>query len=210
MSNKLNQNLPTIIIGAGGHARMLADTIKASGGNILGFTDLEIKSGTNIFDDFNVLGTDDILDDFATDEIEVTIGVGFLPKKNWRKAIFEKISYKGFKIKTVIHPSVTLGSYILLGEGCQLIAGAIIQTGCKIGKNVIVNTGASIDHDVTIGDFCHIAPGATICGDVKIGENCFIGAGATIIQGINIGHNVTVGAGVLVRSDLSSESTYKG
>ncbi|MCB0742534.1 MAG: acetyltransferase [Ignavibacteriae bacterium] len=210
MSNKMNQNLPTIIIGAGGHARMLADTLTASGANILGFTDLEIKAGTKIFEDYIVLGSDNILDDFSIDEIDVAIGVGFLPQKNWRKAIFEKIRNKGFKIRTVIHPSVIIGSNILLGEGVQLIAGTIIQTGCKIGKNVIINTGAKIDHDVTIGDFSHIAPGATICGDVKIGENCFIGAGSTIIQGINIGHNVTIGAGVLVRADIASHEIYIG
>jgi len=34
-----------------------------------------------------------------------------------------------------------------IGESVQIMAGAIVQTGCVIGDNVIINASAMLDQD---------------------------------------------------------------
>src|SRR5579883_2905848 len=81
----------------------------------------------------------------------------------------------------VLRPTATIAhSGVTMGEGGQVMAGAVIQPDVRIGANAVVNTRASVDHDCILGDHCHIAPGAVLCGAVTIGEDTHIGAGATI------------------------------
>lgn len=68
-----------------------------------------------------------------------------------------------------------------IGEGCQIMAGAVIHA--PLGKHVIVGNNAVVSHDCEIGDFAFIGPGAVICGGARIGTGAFIGAGAVVVPG---------------------------
>ena len=68
----------------------------------------------------------------------------------------------------------------VVGDGTVVMAGAIVQPGCRIGRHVILNTGCSIDHDCVIGDFVHIAPGARLCGNVNVGDGSLVGVAVGI------------------------------
>lgn len=87
---------------------------------------------------------------------------------------------------------------VILGNACQIMAGAIVQPGALIGHNVLINTGAQVDHDCVIGNYTHIAPGAILCGNVTLGEDCQIGAGAIIVQGVTLDAGTKIPAGTLV------------
>jgi sugar O-acyltransferase (sialic acid O-acetyltransferase NeuD family) len=126
------------------------------------------------------------------------------------QAVFEKFKGKGFTFATIVHPSAVVASDVALGEGAQIMAGAIIQPGSRIGMNTIVNTKASVDHDCLIGDHVHLSPGVTLSGDVRIYNGVHIGTGATVIQGITIGANSLVGAGSVVIADVPSEIRVLG
>ena len=89
-----------------------------------------------------------------------------------------------------------------LGEGVQVMVGAIIHSGSQIGSNTIINTQASVDHDCRIGQHVHLAPGVDVCGNVCIEELGHVGAGAKILQSIRIGSRTLVSAGTLVKSDI--------
>lgn len=195
----------TIILGAGGHACVVADALITSHCNVIGFTDNAVPVGQVVFDDIHVLGTDDIILEQKSEDIMLAMGLGFLPGNNLRYELFKKVKAWGYKFRTIIHASAVIGKQVTINEGTQIMAGVTIQPNVKIGSNVIVNTAANIDHDTIIGDHCHIAPGSTICGDVSIGDKCFIGAGATIIQGVDIGDNVIVPAGETVRKNILSD-----
>jgi acetyltransferase-like isoleucine patch superfamily enzyme len=97
-----------------------------------------------------------------------------------------------------------------LGDGAQIMAGAILQTGVRVGRNVIVNTRAVIDHDSCLADHVHVATGAILAGGVKVGEASHIGAGATVIQEITIGRAVLVAAGAVVVSDVADDASVAG
>ena len=125
-----------------------------------------------------------------------------------RKRIAEEVLGE-IEYVTVISDSAIISNYDI-GEGSQILHGAVIQIDTKIGKHCIVNTAASIDHDCILEDFSFIGPNATLCGGVKIEECTFIGAGAVILPYVKIGKNCMIGAGSVVTKDIPDNSTAYG
>ena len=138
-----------------------------------------------------------IVTDGLWSECDLINGVGGKERRN----VYERYCLK-HKFLDVTHPTAIHTGNIEFGNGHQIMAGAVIQPGVKIGKNVLINTRASIDHDCTIGDHTHIAPGVIVCGGVKIGKECFIGAGTTIIQNVTIEDNSFIPAGSIITKDV--------
>lgn len=196
-----------VIIGASGHARVIADIVISSGDEIVGFLDdnMDIQ-GSVIFEDKIVLGTTKEEDVEKYKDNYFIIGIG---SNRVRKLISEK--YSNLKWYTAIHPNAIIGSNIEIGEGTVLMAGTVINTGTKIGKHCIVNTCSSLDHDNILEDFVHISPGAHLAGTVKIMEGTWICAGVTVINNITIGSNNVIGAGATVIKNIEEENcTYIG
>ena len=157
-----------------------------------------------------VLGSDNLIEKYFPDAIELANGVGSISSLVKRKATYDKFKSKGYKFSTVIHPTAIIADDVEIGEGVQIMAGVIIQTGCKIGDNTIINTGAVVEHDCIIEKHVHIAPGAVLSGGVRIGTMTHVGSSATIIQGIEIGANCLVGAGSVVIQNVPDNSKALG
>lgn len=190
-----------IILGAGGHAKVLADTLLIRGIPILGFTSPHEES-VPIMCDVHRLGNDEVILQYSPDKVRLVNGVGSAGSPTLRQRLFQQFKSSGYSFLSVMHPSATLSPECYLSEGVQIMAGAIIQVGSCIGCNSIVNTKASVDHDCTVGEHVHIAPGVTISGGTKIGHGVHIGTGANVIQGISIGEGSVIGAGALVIRDV--------
>jgi len=195
---------PKIIIGAGGHARVLISVLKTLNINILGIVDVEFNKIGNRLKDIPVLGNDDKILSYLPDDIELVNGIGSVSSTEKRKDIYAKFKNDGYSFANIVHPSAIIMNEVTLGEGVQIMAGVIVQTGCVIGDNAIVNTGAIVDHDCIIGDHVHLAPGVVLSGGINIGDMTHIGAAATVIQGVEIGQRVVVGAGAVVITDIPS------
>ncbi|WP_107942127.1 acetyltransferase [Metasolibacillus fluoroglycofenilyticus] len=194
-------NKPLIVIGNGGHAAVLTEILIAQGQDIIGFT--APQEEYNRFG-LNYLGTDQIIAQYATEKVELVLGIGMLKPSSLREKVFKVLKEKGYRFKSVIHPSTIIAPSAILGEGVQLMAGVIIQTATVIADNTIINTSAMIDHDGMIGAHVHIAPGTKISGAVRIGNSTHIGTGTIIIQGIRIGENCLIGAGSVVVKNMNS------
>ena len=196
-----------IIIGAGGHARVIADIIKKSGDEIVGFLDDNADiQGKTIFDGKIVLGDTSEESVKKYSDCYFIIGIG---SNRVRKIISEK--YSNLKWYTAIHPNAIIGSNVEIGEGTVLMAGTVINIGTKIGKHCIVNTCSSLDHDNLIEDFVHISPGAHLAGTVKVMKCTWICTGVTVINNITIEKNNIIGAGSVVIKDITTENgTYVG
>lgn len=203
-------DLPVIVLGAGGHAKVVIDTLLASGATILGITDRDPKTHGESILGIPVLGGDDTLSGHPVGSIVLANGIGSTGKITTRRRTFESFKEKGYEFLTVIHPSAILAGDVTLGEGAQVMAGAVLQPGVRIGRNAIVNTRASVDHDCVIGEHTHIAPGATLSGGIKTGEAVHIGAGATVIQGLQIGAGSVAAAGSVVLEDIPAGATVAG
>ncbi|MDD5170871.1 MAG: acetyltransferase [Syntrophales bacterium] len=203
-------NLPVIIIGAGGHAKVLISTLKAIQADIIGLTDVAFDQSDIALRDLPVLGNDDKVLAYAPDRVTLVNGIGAVSSTAKRLNIYEKFKKHGYSFLTVIHPSAIIMDDVSLAEGVQVLAGAVIQTGCAVGINAIINTGAIVDHDSMIGEHVHIAPGVVLSGGVHVGTMAHIGTAATVIQGIRIGEAAIIGAGAVVIKDIPAGATAFG
>lgn len=195
-----------VIVGYGGHAKSVADSINAAGQyEIAGYTDIENKGGKDI----EYLGTDDVLPDLYNDGIRnAALGLGYLGKSVVRDRIYEKLCGIGFSLPVIIDPSAVIASDTMIREGTFVGKKAIVNAGTSIGKMCIINTGAIIEHGNVINDFTHIAVGAVLCGGIRIGSHCLIGANATVLQGLQIGNNTIIGGGSMVLRNVGSDVVY--
>lgn len=202
--------LPVIVIGGGGHSRVLIDSLLRQSHKVLGFTDIEPQVQLSSFRGIPCLGNDGIINNYAPSEIGLVNGMGSIGSVDLRKRIYETFIAKGYSFPSIIHPSAIIASDVIFGEGVQVMAGAIIQTSCRIGNNTIINTRASVDHDCVIGANVHIAPGVTLSGGITVGDSVHIGCGATIIQQVNLHESSIIGAGAVVLNDVPAHRTYVG
>lgn len=199
---------PYVIIGGGGHAKVLIDMLQEHNVNIIGYT--EINEIHEKILGVPCIGNDDEIFKYKIEEIYLVNGLGSTGDNTYRKMIFEKFIGKGYLFPSVVSMAASLSGNITVGSGVQIMRGALIQPGVALDDNTIVNTGAVIDHDCIIGKHVHIAPGVTISGGVTIDDMSHIGTGAKIIQGINIGREVLVAAGAVVINNISEKTCVKG
>ncbi|MBP3366679.1 MAG: acetyltransferase [Treponema sp.] len=201
---------PIIIIGAGGHAKVLFDVLRQQNRKIIGFVDKnKVLNGTYICG-IPVLGNDEVLNCYNCSDILLVNGIGSVGSMELRKRIYNNYKKNGFCFETVVHNSAVISSNAILEEGCQILAGAVLSYGCKIGANSIINTKASVDHECIIGRHVHIAPGCTICGGVAVGNETHVGSGSTVIQLCKIGSCSLIGAGSLVLKDIPANARAYG
>ena len=199
---------PLILIGGGGHAKVVASTLMEMKISILGFVDPAPAHATLL--GLPHLGGDDAVLAHAPTEILLAQGLGCTRPDPRRAAVFNHFKSLGYSFITAIHPATSVATDVEIGEGTVILAGAIVQPGTRIGLDCILNTRCSVDHDCHIGPHNHIAPGTTLSGSITTGPNCHIGAGATIIQGLSIGENSLVGAGSTVLRSVPPDTTVFG
>lgn len=191
-----------ILLAAGGHGAVVLDTLICAGSRVAGIIDPGKAPGSVVFG-VSVVGNDEWLDHHANpDSVLLANGAGARPGVNLRFRLFDGRKRAGYTFISVRHPSATVGQDVVLSEGCQLLAGTVVQCRAVVGVNVVVNTQASVDHDCVIDAHAFIGPGATLCGEVRVGEHAFIGAGAVILPGISIGREAIIGAGIIVTRDV--------
>jgi sugar O-acyltransferase (sialic acid O-acetyltransferase NeuD family) len=200
--------LPVIVVGGGGHAKVLVSTLLLQHRRVLGFVDP--KPGLAPLLGIAHLGDDAAVFLHPPDQVLLVNGVGSIDSTVSRRAVYEKFREKRYVFATVIHPSAIIAPDVQIDDGVQVMAGAVVQVGSRLSANVIVNTGARVDHDCSIEAHAHIAPGVTLSGNVHIGEGAHIGTGASVIQRINVGAGGIVGAGAAVIGDVPAGVTVFG
>lgn len=202
---------PLVLLGAGGHARVLAALAYASGYSMIGVCDPTLAmNGITRWEGLDVLGDDSALDRMPPERVALVLGIGQLATGKLRERTHTLWRARGYDFPPLVHPSAWVAPGVLLCDGVQVMAGVIVQPGCAIGENSIVNTRAGIDHDCIVGRNVHVAPGATLCGNVTVEEGAFIGSGATVIQGLCVGARAVVGAGVTLVKSVKPESITIG
>lgn len=188
-----------LVIGGGGHAKVLIEMLVQQSAELIGFTDVVERRA--IFG-CPYLGEDDEILSYAPDKVMLVNGLGSTGNSSLRQRVFQSFKEKGYKFATLVHPKAIVSPSAVLNEGVQVMAGAVIQTDAVVGKNTIINTRASVDHDCILGDHVHIAPGVSLSGSVTVADGSHIGTGAVVIQGVRIGRNSIVGAGAVVTRDV--------
>lgn len=203
-------NFPVLVLGAGGHAKVLIEALSAASVEIIGVVDPDPGLMGMTVLGVRVLGDDREVLKYSSGAVRLVNGLGSIGLPTRRQSLFEQFKDQGYIFETVVHPSAVVATDAQLGEGCQVMAGVVIQPGCRVGENAILNTRVSIDHDCCIGDHVHIAPGSVLSGNVSVGKSTHIGTGSILIQSINVGYHTVVGAGSVLLKDVPSGVTVYG
>lgn len=191
-----------IIIGAGGHAKVIADIVRCRGDRVLGF--LDDAAHSNEVAGFPVLG---MVESYANyPGAEFVIGIG-------NAAVRRRIAGQMGDVKwyTAIHPAAVVSDLdVSVGDGSVVMANAVINPGAVIGRHCIINTAAVVEHDNQIGDFAHISVGARLAGTVSIGKETWVGIGSVVSNNLNICGGCMIGAGAVVVKSITEPGTYVG
>lgn len=191
-----------VVIGAGGHAKVVISALRASGHEPIAVLDDDpAKRGSSVLG-VTVRGALHLLAEMRCDGAVMAVG-----DNRTRKRIVSEVNVRWV---TVIHPAAYVDPTAQVAAGTVVFAGAIIQPDTVVGEHSIINTAASVDHDCIIGDFTHLAPGVRLAGDVRIGEGTLMGIGSVAIPGVRIGNWVTIGAGAAVIGDITSDTVASG
>jgi UDP-perosamine 4-acetyltransferase len=202
-----NDRSPLIVIGGGGHAKVIVDmlieraeywlagciTHEADAADVLGLP---------------ILGDDDALAGvYASGVRHAFVAIG----NNRVRA--DRLQYAraiGFTIVNAISSYAILSTRVRLGAGIAIMPGAVINVDSVVEDGAIINTGATVDHDCRIGACAHIAPGTHLAGNVTVGEGAFLGIGTAVIPRRTIGAWATIGAGSAVVRDIGEGVTAVG
>ena len=189
-----------LVIGAGGHAKVVVDTALAAGHEIAGIV------GTPD-DPADVLGfpVSHSADGLQADGFIVGVG-----RNDLRAQHFDKYVSRGMQPLALVHPSAIIGTGVRIGRGTVVVGGVVVNAEAEIGDNAILNTGCTVDHDVVIGDHALIGPQAALCGGVAIGTGVLLGAGVTAAPRVCVGEWTTVGAGAAIVDDLPPRTVCVG
>lgn len=190
-----------IIVGAGGHGKVIADNALKNGYTNICFVD---DNATEECMGFPIIGTSADLEKLNDGNTDFVIGIG---NNATRKAVAQKNNVNWV---TLIHPSAQIAMNVSVGKGTVVMAGVVINVCATVGEHCIINTGAVVEHDNVIEDFVHISPAVKLGGTVHVGELTHIGIGVTVSNNIDICDHCIVGAGAVIIKNISDSGTYIG
>lgn len=195
--------LPLVVLGAGGHGRVVADILQASERRVLGFLDAGKPVGATVLG-LPVLGDDDWL---ATHRAAVALGIG---DNAARERLAARVLDRGAELVSAIHPRAVVASSAQIAEGVVIAALAVVNPEAVVERGAIVNTGAIVEHDCVIGAFAHLATHGTTGGGCKVGRLALLGSGATMLPRTSLGDGAVVGSHALVSRDIPARSLARG
>jgi sugar O-acyltransferase (sialic acid O-acetyltransferase NeuD family) len=200
-------NRPVMILGAGGHARVVLYILEASGRQAAAVVGRVPELGTG-FGDVPVIASDDEALLRAKEAgLSFIVAVG---DNERRRALYERFLSEGIPANCAAHPTAVVGSRAAYGSGTVVGAMAVIAPDARVGVNAIINTGAIVEHDCLIGDHAHIAPGVRMGGQVRVGDGALIGMGAVLLPGVRVAPAAIVGAGAVVVEEVPEATTVVG
>lgn len=195
-----------VVVGAGGHAKVLIDCLVNSGWNVVGCTDIDPSPRTCA--GIPVLGSDDILSRLRSEGLDHAFCA--LGSNRVRDRMGDRLHSLGFNLPAVQGPGAYVAPSVKVGRGAAILPGATVNIDCVIGDFAIINTNASVDHDGIIGRAAHVGPGAALAGCVEVGARTFLATGSAIIPERRIGADCVVGAGSVVVRDIPDGVTAYG
>ena len=174
-----------IIIGAGGHARVIASMLSVS----VDFVTTDKATEDRVL---AALVT-------TTSRPDVYLGIGGNVD---RLRIAEKLRALGARLPPLVAPNAFVARDADVAEGAVICLGAQVGSQARIGFACIVNTLSSIDHDCSLGTATQVTAGVTFGGTVRVGANGFFGVKCAVVPNRVIGDDVVVMAGAVVVRDV--------
>jgi UDP-perosamine 4-acetyltransferase len=200
---------PVVVIGGGGHAKVVIDVLLLAGWAVAGYTDPAPLAGEQIAG-VPWLGTDEALPRLRAEGIGWAIAA--FGDNARRSHLAQRALSLGFALANAVHPSAQVSPHARLGRGIAIMPAVAVNAGSVIGDNAVLNTSSSVDHDCLLGSGVHVAPGAHLAGYITLEDDVLIGGGAIVGRGqpIRVGRGAVVGAGAVVINDVAPGTTVAG
>lgn len=191
----------TTIIGAGGHAKVVADVLSVLGVKEYYIVDsAQNKVGTIVqHKKVTYLGKT-----LPTDKFHIAVGLNQVRFDLYCQYVNDA------QFVSIISPDAYIASSAKVYDGVFVAAKAVVSAESHIGKGCIINHGAIVEHDCNLGEFCHVSPSAALLGGVNLGDRVFVGAGAIVLPGVRVTSDVIIGAGAVVTCDILEKCTLVG
>lgn len=199
-----------ILIGAGGHARSCIDVIEHEGRlAVVGLIAMREEVG-HIVSGYEVLGVDEDVPALTQRAGHALVAIGQISDPDPRMSAYALIQRSGYSLPVIISPRSYVSPRATIGAGSIVMHGAVVNAGAVVGANCILNSQSLLEHDVTIGDHCHVSTAATINGGTRIGSGTFIGSGSIVRDNISIGERCFIGMGQSIVRDCPTGTRLRG
>lgn len=199
-----------LIIGAGGHALVVIEALRACGQPIAGLLDdgLGRDPGAGPVLGCAILGSTSLLPALRAQGLaEAVIAIG---DNAAREALGARCEAAGFTLPPLIHPAALVSPSAVLGAGSQVMARALLGPLVRLGRLVLVNTGAIVEHECRLEDAAHLGPGAVLCGGVALGRRALVAAGGVVRPAVAIGADALVAPGAAVAGPVPDGARLGG
>ncbi len=154
-----------LIIGAGGHGKVVAEIAADCGYEKIGFLDdNSLEALGKIYD----------LKKFVGQYECAFVGIG---NNKFRGELIKKLETCGYQIPVLIHSTAYVSRTAKIGKGTVVEPKAIVNANTRIGKGCIISVGAIVDHDVIVDQCCHINAGAIVKAGAFVEEYTKLEAG---------------------------------
>lgn len=193
-----------IVIGAGGYAKSVLDSVNLASYHMVGFIDERTDKKKHLGYPVLAHSLETLLN---PERFVYFIAIGNNEK---RKKWYERLKAAGLRLITVVDASALVSEHAQLGEGCFVGKLAVVNSGAVIGNDCIINTRCLVEHGCQVLDHANLSTNAVINGDVKVGRGSFIGSCSVTIGQLQIGNWSTVGAGAVVIHPVGDGITVAG
>ena len=143
-------NKSLLIIGAGGHGKVLKEIAEA-----LGYTNIAFLDDNSA----EAIGTIADSKAFVNQFQEAFVGIG---NNKFRGELLTRLEQEGFAIPVLIHPTAYVSKSAVISNGTVVEPMAIVNANSQIGTGCIISVGSIVDHDTVLEDCVHVNAGA-IC-----------------------------------------------
>ncbi|WP_370546872.1 acetyltransferase [Edwardsiella tarda] len=192
-----------IIIGAGGFAKSILDSLDYSEIEVIGFID-QYKTG--VHQGYKII-SDKIKKIKKPNDYYYFIAVG---DPRIRRQYLDEIMLLGLSLINVIDPTALISRQVTIGRGVYIGKMCIVNRDVIIGDCVVINTRSLIEHGNRIGACTNISTNVVLNGDVVVGDQSFIGS-CTVVNGqISIGSYSVIGSGSVVIRDIRDKVVVAG
>ena len=170
-----------ILIGAGGHARVVSDAA-------LHDKDLEIVGFLDDGDIDEILGVKKLgnissIEKFKKYKFHIAIG-----NNSFRKELAEKIGVEN--LISIVHPSAIISRDAEIMNGAYIGANTVINSKAFIGNGVIVNTASIVEHDSVLEDYSHLSYKVLLGSSVSVEKSIYIEMGSVVGRGIKVERDI--------------------
>lgn len=192
-----------VVVGAGGHAKVVIAAMRAMGLRVDAVLDDNPARWGEVFHGAPIVGPIGELAGWPGARAVITLG-----NNARRRAVAE--AHPGVDWLTVIHPAAIVHESAGIGAGAMVMWRAVVEPDARVGAHAIVNTGAAVCHDARVGDYAHVSVTSTLAGGAAVGDGVFLGMNACVIGTARVGDWATVGAGASVVRDVPAGATAVG